>query len=132
MVFDCSIGLGYLPVLWSLFTILALALSYAMAVIEGHVYPFIPSISDTGARVPESSVFSLLMNISIILAAANYFTRYFQCQHQARHCGDNRELIYKYNQISLMMAIISLLGALVVANIQSQRVSIFWSLLSVC
>ena len=96
-----------------------------MAVIGGHVYPFLPSISDTGTRIPEANVFSLLMNISIILALANYFTRYFQCQHQARHCGDNREKIFKYNHISLMVALTSLFGALVVANVQSRKVRLF-------
>ena len=124
MVFDCSFGLGYLPVLWSLFTIAALAVSYIMAVMENHVYPFLPSISATGSNIPESNIFSLLMNVSIILAASNYFTRYFQCQHQARHCGDNRELIYRYNQFSLVVSIVSLGGALLVANIQARRVSL--------
>ena len=123
MTFEFSFGLGYMPVLWSFLTVLTLAASYTMAVVADHVYPFLPSISSTGAHVPESNIFSLLMNVSIILAAANYFTRYFQCQHQARHCGDNREVIYKYNQIALMVAITSLAGALVVANIQAKRVS---------
>ena len=126
MAIDCSFGLGYLPVMWGLFTFLAFAASYGMAVLEGHVYPILPSISDTGTRIPEANVFSLLMNISIILALANYFTRYFQCQHQARHCGDNRENIFKYNHISLLLAITSLVGALVVANVQSRKVNNFF------
>jgi len=124
MTFDCSLGLGYLPILWSLFTIAALAVSYIMAVMENHVYPVLPSISSTGTNIPESNIFSLLMNVSILIAAANYFIRYFQCQHQARHCGDNREVIYRYNQFSLVVAIPSLGGALLVANIQARRVNI--------
>ena len=124
MTFDCSFGLGYLPVLWSVFTIAALGVSYIMAVMQNHVYPFLPSISATGKNIPESNIFSLLMNVSLILAASNYFTRYFQCQHQARHCGDNRELIYRYNQFSLIVAITSLGGALLVANVQARRVSV--------
>lgn len=122
MAIDCSLGLGYMPIIWSVFTILAFAASYAVALVQHHIYPVLPSISDTGARVPESNVFSFLMNISIILAISNYFVRYFQCQHQARNCGDNRELIFKYNAIALLFALISVLGASIVANVQSRKV----------
>ncbi|XP_057313353.1 DNA damage-regulated autophagy modulator protein 1-like [Hydractinia symbiolongicarpus] len=121
MEIDCSFGLGYLPIMWTVFTILAFAASYCIAVLEKHVYPVLPSISDTGARIPEANAFSLLMNISIILGLANYFTRYFQCQHQARHCGDNREKIFKYNHLSLLTALTSVFGALIVANVQSRK-----------
>jgi len=107
--------------MWSVFTLLAFLTSYTMSVLVGHVYPILPSISDTGTKIPEANVFSLLMNVSIILALANYSTRYFQCQHQARHCGDSRELIYKYNHISLILALTSILGALIVANVQSRK-----------
>lgn len=121
MSVDCSFGLGYLPVMWSVFTLLAFLTSYTMSVVVGHVYPILPSISDTGMKIPEANVFSLLMNVSIILALANYSTRYFQCQHQARHCGESRELIYKYNHISLILALTSILGGLIVANVQSKK-----------
>ena len=126
MTIDCSFGLGYLPIMWSVFTLLAFLTSYTMSVLVGHVYPILPSISDTGTKIPEANVFSLLMNVSIILALANYSTRYFQCQHQARHCGENRELIYKYNHISLILALTSILGGLIVANVQSKKVSLLF------
>lgn len=123
MVVDCSFGLGYLPIIWGGFTLIALATSYGVAVLQGHVYPVLPSISDTGTRIPESNVFSLLMNISIILALANYFVRFFQCQHQARNCGDNREHLFRYNTFSFIFALTSIMGALIVANVQSRKVS---------
>ena len=76
MTIDCSFGLGYLPIMWSVFTLMAFLTSYTMSVLVGHVYPILPSISDTGSKIPEANVFSLLMNVSIILALANYSTRW--------------------------------------------------------
>ena len=125
MAINSSFGLGYLPVLWTLFSILAFSASYAIAVFEGHVYYFLPSIGDTGAQIPEANIFSLLMNISIIVGLSNYITRYFQCQYQARHCADERETIYRYNRMSLLLAVGSVLGALIVANIPLKKVGFF-------
>ena len=127
MGIDCSFGLGYMPIIWSVFTLLAFSASYSVAVSQHHIYPVLPSISDTGTQTPESNIFSFLMNISIILALCNYFVRYFQCQHQARNCGDKRELLYKYNVFALIFALTSIFGALIVANVQSRKVG-FYSL----
>ncbi|XP_012558090.1 DNA damage-regulated autophagy modulator protein 1 [Hydra vulgaris] len=116
-----SFGLGYLPVLWSLLSVFAFIGAYVTAVLEGHVYYFLPSIGDTGTKDPESSIFSLLMNISIIIGLSNYIIRYFQCQYQARQCANEREAIYKYNRVSLMLAVGSILGGLIVVNISLRK-----------
>ena len=129
LAIDLSPGLGYLPVIWMLFTLVSFLICYSVSVAEGHIYPILPSISDTGAQVPELNVFSFCMNISVILGIGNYFTRYFQCQYQARQCGENREIIFKANKISLLLSLLSLVGGLVVANVQSRKVGTLWMLI---
>ena len=75
MFSDFSIGYGYLPVGWAIFTSLTFLMCYGIAVSQHHIYPFVPAISDTGARVPESNIFSEFFNFSMVLMALSLFVR---------------------------------------------------------
>eukprot|EP00794_Sanderia_malayensis_P006973 gene6973-7758_t len=118
---EFSLGLGYLPVIWSLITLSAVVVSYAVSVSNGHVYPFLPAISDTGSRSPEANIFSMLMNMSIFMSLFNFYTRFYQCQLQAKYCRDSRETVLRLNRIAAFFAGCSILGAVVVANVQSRK-----------
>ena len=128
MYVDFSFGLGYLPVVWSILTFSAFITSYAVSVSNGDVYPFLPAISDTGSKSPEANVFSLFMNLSIIVSIGNFFVRYCQSQLQAKHCRDNRDGILRLNKVAMVLAAVSGLGALIVANVQSRKVSHYFEL----
>ena len=121
---EFSLGLGYLPVVWTLLTLSAVVVSYAVSISNGHVYPFLPAISDTGSRSPEANIFSMLMNMSIFASLFNFYTRFYQCQLQAKYCRDNRETILRLNRISAFFSGCSIFGAVIVANVQSRKASI--------
>ena len=120
---ECTIGLGYLPIIWSLFTLSAPIVGYAVSVSDGHVYAFLPAISDTGSVSPEANVFSMLMNISIFFALANFYIRYHQCSLQIRHCRDIKETLSRLNNVAVVFAGFSVFGAVIVANVQSREVT---------
>lgn len=46
---------------------LHMACRYIISVNDDHVKPFLPYISDTGGKVPESCIFSLLLSLAAFL-----------------------------------------------------------------
>ncbi|KAJ7399110.1 hypothetical protein BTVI_118258 [Pitangus sulphuratus] len=60
-------GVAFVPALLVSWSSAAFIISYAIAVLEGHVEPLVPYISDTGTKPPESGVFGFMINISALL-----------------------------------------------------------------
>ena len=94
-----DLNLSALPVFFALWTLIGWLLCYAVAVLtgnyctvprqssshyfSGHIDPLLPLISMCGAQWPESSLFSLFMNMSAVMSA---FLSYFRF----------RQVIYSY------------------------------------
>lgn len=120
-----SIGLGCLPIIWSISLSSGPITGYVLAVYNGHVYPFIPAISDTGSKSPEASIFSMLMNVSISICVINLYVRYHQCDLQVKQCGgDIKDTLIRLNSTAVSFAAVSIVGAVIVANFQSSQVNI--------
>ncbi|XP_032223251.2 DNA damage-regulated autophagy modulator protein 1 [Nematostella vectensis] len=120
---DKSLGCGYLPLFWCLFTCFTFVLCYAIAVNTGHIYPFVPAISDTGAQVPEANVFSQLFNFSCLLLVANMFVRYLQFDLVTKGY-DSIELGFaRLNRIAFGFGVVSAFGGTIIANFPSQEES---------
>lgn len=120
---DFSLGLGYLPVFWGFFTCFTFLLCYSIAVANNHIYPFVPAISDTGAQIPESNVFSELFNFSAALVVVNVVVRYLQLRLISTGLDSSDLLLGRLNKLGVVFGVISAIGATIIANFPSQEVS---------
>lgn len=78
-----------------------------------------PYISDTGVHIPESCIFSQLLNIASTLIALTIAVRYKQVEQQ---CRDNlipdANKIFALNKVSFFLGLASAAGLSIVANFQ--------------
>jgi len=116
---DFSPGLGYLPVLWAVITSFNFIVCYSMAVSFGHIYPFVPAISDTGAQPPESSIFSEFMNLSAFVAVANLSLRYLQLISVTKGAGESTASVLRLNNLSMIFGFSTAFGATLIGNFPS-------------
>ena len=115
---SCYPGLGILPILFTVLTFLTFLLTYMMAVYYGHVYPYFPTISDTGGVKPESNVFGLFLSINSFLAFIVVVIRYVQYRHISEYNEEDHSRLICLNKVALVIGIITCLGATVVASFQ--------------
>lgn len=111
--------LGFLPVALVLVAASSFIFSYIIAVIRGDVSAAFPYISDSGAEVPESSVFGQLLNISAFLAFCTMYIRYKVVQALA---GEEDRWLRRMNKGTLLLGIVSSTGCSLVANFQEGTV----------
>ncbi|XP_065669751.1 DNA damage-regulated autophagy modulator protein 1 [Hydra vulgaris] len=122
--FNCSCiskyGLGIFPVLFGVCVMLTFIITYTIAVSDGHIYPFFPTISDTGSQKPESNVFGLLLSICSFLGFIVVVIRFIQFNHIL----ETNELIVSrvllINKVALFFGVVACFGAVVVANFQDR------------
>lgn len=90
-----------------------------ISILNGHCEVTWPYISDTGVHIPESCIFSQLLNIASVLIAFTIVVRYKQVEQQ---CCDNlmpnANDIFKLNKIAMFLGLLSAAGLSVVANFQ--------------
>ena len=90
-----------------------------ISVILGHCEVAWPYISDTGVHVPESCIFSQLLNLAAFLVALTIAVRYKQVEQQ---CRDNlipcANKVFALNKWSFFAGLISSAGLSIVANFQ--------------
>ncbi|EDO49700.1 predicted protein, partial [Nematostella vectensis] len=113
-----------LPLLWSLFAGVMLAVCYTIATSKGHVYPYVPAISDTGLFYPESSIFSESFNFIAYSVLVLMMIRYFQVRQilASGTVQDGKEgILTKLNKASLVVGTLSAFGATLVGNFKSER-----------
>lgn len=126
---DLSPGFGYLPVFWALFTSFTFLLCYTIAVSLNHIYPFVPAISDTGARIPEANLFSEFFNFSALLLAVSVFVRYLQFQMLTKGFESSDLRLSRLNKFGLGFGLVSAFGGTIIANFPSNEVSPFFGVL---
>lgn len=119
---DFSIGYGYLPVCWAFFTCLTFVLCYSVAVSNGHIYPFVPAISDTGAQIPEANLFSEFFNFSNALVLVNVVIRYLQFKTITRGMDSSDLLLGRLNKLAVVFGIGTAFGGTIIANFPSTEV----------
>lgn len=122
MISDFSLGYGYLPVCWALFTSFTVLLCYGIAVSLDHIYPFVPAISDTGARIPEANIFSEFFNFSLVLMVLSLFVRYLQFQMLTKGLDSEDRRLDRLNKLGLGFGLVSAFGGSIIANFPSNEV----------
>lgn len=122
MFTDLSLGYGYLPVVWAFFTSFTFLLCYGIAVSKNHIYPFVPAISDTGAQIPEASIFSELFNFSMVLMVLSLIVRYLQFEMLTKGLDSTDPLLNRLNKVGLGCGLVSALGGTIIANFPSKEV----------
>ncbi|XP_018801982.1 PREDICTED: DNA damage-regulated autophagy modulator protein 1 [Bactrocera latifrons] len=98
--------------------------TYIAAVLQGHVVPTVPYISDDGTYSPESCVFGQLINIGSVLLGITIYIRYRQIQQLYSHHPDLGSLLLRYNKIAVWFGMASCLGISIVGNFQETNVRI--------
>ncbi|XP_018606238.1 DNA damage-regulated autophagy modulator protein 2b isoform X1 [Scleropages formosus] len=108
-------GLCVLPVVLVSWTSATFIFAYIAAVVQKHVDPLLPYISDTGTVAPERCVFGLMLDVSSFLGIATIYVRYKQVQGLV---DQEESRLHRLNQAGLVLGWISSFGMCVVANFQ--------------
>eukprot|EP00111_Clytia_hemisphaerica_P015382 TCONS_00045431-protein len=117
---DFSVGLGIFPILFCVVSALTFLTTYMIAVSNNHLYPWLPTISDTGGDKPEANIFSLFLSISSFLCLIVTYIRY----RQFNFISDGiRGVTYATrftccNKASFVTGIVASVGAGIVASFQ--------------
>lgn len=94
-------------------------ISYMISILLGHCEVAFPYISDTGVHIPESCIFSQLLNIASMLIALTVVVRYKQVEQQ---CRDNMlacaNRVFALNKSAFIIGLLSTAGLSIVANFQ--------------
>ncbi|EDV32826.1 uncharacterized protein Dana_GF21936 [Drosophila ananassae] len=98
--------------------------TYIFAVLEGHVVPTVPYISDAATYSPESCVFGQLINIGSVLLGITIYVRYRQVLQLYEHHPELDQAVLRHNRLALWCGLISCLGISFVGNFQETNVRI--------
>jgi len=120
MLWKC--GLGWLCILLSICCAVTVISSYCVALSYGHIYPFLPAISETGVLYPEKYVFRELANLSAFLFISNAFVRFMQYGLVAQQCREEHVKLCRLNKLAFVVAILAGLGMTLVANFEIEKV----------
>ena len=116
-------GLGWLCILLAICCAATVISSYCVALTYGHIYPFLPAISETGVLYPEKYVFRELANLSAFLFISNAFVRFMQYKLVAEQCREGHVKLCRLNTLAFVVAILAGLGMTLVANFEIEKVS---------
>lgn len=95
-----------------------------MAILEGHVVPNVPYISDAATYSPESCIFGQLINIGAVLLGLTIYIRFRQIKEILQIQNDLGDHLSKNNKISMWVGFVSCLGISIVGNFQETNVRI--------
>lgn len=98
--------------------------TYIAAVLQGHVVPTVPYISDAATYSPESCVFGQLVNIGCVLLGIVIYIRYRQVEQLNYHHMELLQSSIKLNRVAMWIGIGSCFGCSIVANFQETNVRI--------
>ena len=108
-------GAKYFPVLFASILFTAALISFIIALLESHISPLFPAISDTATKSPESNIFSQLVNISTFIGLILVYIRYLQVKRDIEWLERTRVTVM-FNRYSLPIGMITMLGCSMVAN----------------
>ena len=108
-------GAKYFPVLFASILFTATLISFIIALLESHITPLFPAISDTATKSPESNIFSQLVNISTFIGLILMYIRYLQVKRDIEWL-ERTGVTVALNRYSLPIGMITMLGCSMVAN----------------
>uniref|UniRef100_A0A0K0EWB5 DNA damage-regulated autophagy modulator protein 2 n=1 Tax=Strongyloides venezuelensis TaxID=75913 RepID=A0A0K0EWB5_STRVS len=114
-----------IPILSLTFALMAFLCGYIIAVSEGHVHAIWPFISDTGTLPPESSIFSLFLNLSALFLAISVYLRHRQIVEFYWHRHRIEGMWRCVSRLFLFLGLISALGVSIVANFQQHEAILY-------
>ena len=117
-----NLGLGWLCILFVLLSINTVVCSYCVALSYGHIFPFLPAISETGVLYPERYIFRELGNLTGFLFVANAYVRFLQYQLVAEQCPERHSRLDRLNLVAFVTAMFSGTGITFVVNFEVQKV----------
>lgn len=115
-------GLGWLCILLVICSVVTVVSSYCVALSHGHIYPFLPAISETGVLFPEKYVFRELTNLTAFLFISNAFVRFMQYKLVAEQCREEHVKLRRLNKVAFVVAILAGVGMTFVANFEIEKV----------
>ncbi|GFG32451.1 hypothetical protein Cfor_04301, partial [Coptotermes formosanus] len=95
---------------------------YTIAVLNQHVEPGFPYISDTGTVPPESCIFGQLLNIAAFMLAVCVYIKYLQVQSFSQIITPENGVSHTFNKVALSFGLTSCVGLDIVANFQESNV----------
>ncbi|CRL03758.1 CLUMA_CG016242, isoform A [Clunio marinus] len=98
--------------------------TYIASIVQNHVVPDVPYISDAATYSPESCIFGQLINTGCVLLGLTIYTRYRQIIHVMEHHEVLKGIIGNLNKKSLYIGLASCYGISIVANFQETNVRI--------
>lgn len=98
--------------------------TYIAAILQGHVVPDIPYISDAATYSPESCVFGQFINIGSVMLGIVIYIRYRQIERLTIHHPSLIGTIKRWNDVGFWFGIGSCFGISIVANFQETNVRI--------
>ncbi|XP_059618968.1 DNA damage-regulated autophagy modulator protein 1 isoform X1 [Phlebotomus argentipes] len=98
--------------------------TYIAAIVQGHVVPTIPYISDAATYSPESCVFGQLINMGCVLLGIVIYIRFRQICVLCDYHADLRDSTAKLNGRALWIGFGSCLGISIVANFQETNIHV--------
>ncbi len=119
---DLSPGLGFIPLVWVILTLTGVLFCYFYSVTVGHVYPLVPSISNTGTKRPEGDIFAETMNVSSFVCLVIMYIRYIQVGYRVRSSYENTDNVKRANLVSIIAGATTVFGITLVANFPSCKV----------
>ncbi|CAH1399764.1 unnamed protein product [Nezara viridula] len=95
-------------------------ITYLISALMHHVEYILPTISDTGASVPESCVFGMLLNLTVALMLFIVYVRHKQISEffKAKSINKSKEHVAMINMIATSAGVLSCIGLDVAANFQ--------------
>ncbi|XP_028934775.1 DNA damage-regulated autophagy modulator protein 1 isoform X1 [Ornithorhynchus anatinus] len=117
-------GVAFLPFLLVTWSSAAFIISYVIAVLEGHVNPFLPYISDTGTTPPESGIFGFMINISAFLGKQSAATMYTRFKIVKKQSETSHFISPVFNIVSFGLGLVGCIGMCIVANFQELAVPV--------
>jgi len=98
--------------------------TYIASIVQNHVVPDVPYISDSATYSPESCIFGQFINTGCVLLGLTIYIRYRQIIHVTDHHEVLKDLIGVLNRRSLFIGLASCYGISIVANFQETNVRI--------
>ncbi|KAK0079490.1 hypothetical protein PV325_001207 [Microctonus aethiopoides] len=114
---DAFVNLHYLPIAMFVALPALFIITYVIAIINGHVEPAFPYISDTGALPPESCIFAQFLNMIAVLMCIIVYVRYAQIK-EFSSAYQLSAFWSKLNTTALAIGLLSSLGMSITGNFQ--------------
>lgn len=117
-----------LPLILSILVPISFFTTYTIAVLNEHVEPGFPYISEAATSPPESCIFGQLVNIAAFMFAVCVYIKYLQVQSFTQAITVGNGVSHTFNKVALSFGLTSCAGIDIVANFQETNVIVVHSL----